>query len=328
MVRLILASDTWMRPSAKALVASLFLWLGASVHAASPTRVVYLHTDEEPPLHEVDFRKQFARLKAHAGVPLEVLRMSGRTREDIADALKSLRGGPPVVLVTVHTLVAQTAVVELPESTVVMLTLANPIQLLGEVKPVSPSINATGFTYHVPYDWKHLEILRECVPSVRRVGVIADRFWADGPIPRRLLRDSVQLVGVETVLLQIDTVAEIDLLPAWAGKVDAWYVPDTPFIRENSVAIAAHIRASRKPSIGGVTSHLTQGGLLAYEPVRIDPWPRMAQIVGLLISGVPARDIPFERPKLFKLGLNLSVARDLGIEIPRSILLRANEIRQ
>jgi len=67
--------------------------------------------------------------------------------------------------------------------------------------------------------------------------------------------------------------------------------------------------------------------LLAYVSERFDPWPRVAEMMSLVLSGVPAREIPFERPKRFELIVNQATARDLGVNLPKSILVKAHVLK-
>ena len=297
--------------------------------AAEDSNVLYLQSKEEGPEHYERFAAEFAIRIAphHPGVRLERRNVAAWSFQEMATLLAAIGKRPPAALVTAHTAVAQAALRELPNVPVVLLTLADPVNLGVVDVPLGSNTNVTGYTFSVPFEMKHLEILKQSVPSVRRVGVISDTFWADGPVARRMLDEAPAILGVSAKLVSAQTVEQLDQIPASAGQVDAWFVPDTPFNRVHAARIVAHIRASQKPSIGGSTSHLTHGGLLVYEPVRIDPWPRMADMVRLILAGVPARRIPFDRPKLFRLAVNRAAAFELGVELPKSILKRADEIR-
>jgi putative ABC transport system substrate-binding protein len=172
---------------------------------------------------------------------------------------------------------------------------------------------------------KHVEILQECVPSIRRVGIVSDTGWATATTPRQLLADSEALFGVSVRLVNLESPDDIPRLSriAAAERFDAWFVPDTPFTRVNYRAIADQIRVSGKPWIAG---NRQPTALLVYTHERFDPWQRIAEMVSLVLSGVPARDIPFSRPKRFQLVVNQATARSLGIQVPRSILMRAHEV--
>jgi putative tryptophan/tyrosine transport system substrate-binding protein len=125
----------------------------------------------------------------------------------------------------------------------------------------------------------------------------------------------------------VGVVSQIDDIAAAGAEVDAWYLPDTPFNRVHGKRIRELIVASGKPSIGGTPLRSPDAHLLAYVRESNAPsWARLADIVGLVLSGVRAGDIPFDAPRRFRLMVSLSTARRLGIEVPRSILMRANEV--
>lgn len=233
----------------------------------------------------------------------------------------------PHVLVTAHTLIAQAAVLQFPDIPIVVATLADPAQL-GLTSSTTQRPNVTGFTFHHEFELKHFEFLRELDPRIQRVGVIVDRHWRTEALSRRIVEQGPALVGIEVEVFSAEEGGdplEWSKSPS-AARMDAWFVPDTPTNRIHGAAIAREVRRLKRPSIGGHRSHAIGGGLMVYEPDRVDPWPRIARIVNLVLSGVPARDIAFDRPSTFRLVVNLKAAAELGIAMPVSLTRRADEV--
>lgn len=233
----------------------------------------------------------------------------------------------PTVFVTAHTDLAKAASSRFPGASVILATLADPQQLGFDITgPGRP--NVSGFTFHHEFELKHFEFLREIDPRIRRVGVIVDRHWQTEALSRRILDQGPALLGMEVEIFSLEEGGdplEWSKGPS-AARMDAWFVPDTPTNRIHGAAIAREVRRLQRPSIGGHRSHAVGGGLMVYEPDRVDPWPRIARIVNLVLSGVPARDIAFDRPSTFRLTVNLKAAAELGVAMPVSLTRRADEV--
>jgi putative ABC transport system substrate-binding protein len=158
--------------------------------------------------------------------------------------------------------------------------------------------------------------------------VLADDYWGTEPIARRILEEGPGLFGVVATLFPISAREEIE--SAVHGKdgkrMDAWFVPDTPFNRVHAAQITRAFANARKLSIGAYSSHTRYGGTISYEPENVQPWPKIAEMVTSILSGVAAREIPMERPKRFRLVINEKAAGELGVKLPKSLLMRADEL--
>lgn len=302
------------------------LMLAAGAVAFAQPRIVFLDPAGHPAARGFDpFVAHLARQRVEA---------SSRRVEAPADtleaALRSLRSADldADVLVTAHTELARAAVRLRPRANVVLATLADPRDL-GFVAADGRRIgNVTGFTYFVPYEHKHLELLREAVPGLRSLGILADRHWAREPLSQWLLKEGPARFGIDVRLFEFERAEEaVALLESPAARnPDAWFVPDGPGARIEGERIAARIARLRKPSIGGHESHLRGGGLLVFQPAPVDHWARVASIVKAVLGGTPAREVAFDRPSVFELRVNLAAARRLGITLPKAILTKADHV--
>jgi len=295
---------------------------------AAQADILYLDPVGNPDAYGIElFRKVYdAHVRPrHPAATYEHRRIDAETPEAIAAALAPERIRPPKLIFTAQGRTAQVVVRELPGVPLVFFTQGDPMWLGVSDDPIAPRINVTGYTSYSPVELKDIELLQECVPAIRRVGVIADSVWAGGAAPRRLLAGSRALFGLEIGVTLVETPEQVAELPRIQARerYDAWFIPDVPHNRLYYREITAQLRAIGKPYIAGARY---PEALLVYMPERFDEWARLAQLINLVLSGVPARDIPFDRPKRFRLTVNQKVARTLGIRVPRSILLRAHEL--
>jgi putative ABC transport system substrate-binding protein len=310
------------------VVPVLFL---AAVHSAGAfaADVLYLDPLGNPVDHGIQkFRMVYDRhvRPLHPKATFEHRIVPNDTPERTAAALKADRAAPPKLVFTADGRIAMAVRKEMPGVPMVFLTMADPVILGVSDDPIAPRANVTGYSDNTPVELKHVELLLECVPSIRRIGVVADEYWTQLVAPRRLFSESQELFGVAVILVRIVEPGEIARMAQIAAseRLDAWFVPDTPFSRVNYREIAQQIRATRKPWIAGNRS---PDALLTYAAERFDPWPRVAEMISLVLSGVPAREIPFERPKRFELIVNQATARDLGVNVPKSILVKAHVLK-
>ena len=308
--------------------ALLLAFLVAPASAAARADVLYLDPAGNPEAYGIArFREAYdGQVRPHhPAAAYEHRRVVADTPALVAAALEPERTRPPKLIFTADTRIAQVVARELPAVPMVFLTLADPVLLGVSDDPIAPRANVTGFTWNTPVELKHIEILREWVPGVARIGVVSDTFWGRGFTARRLLADSESLFGAAVRLAVVESAGQVEGLARLGAseRFDAWFVADTPFNRDHHREITSQLRASGKPWIAGM--RFPQAPLV-YAPERFDPWPRVGEMIRLVLSGVPARDIPFERPKRFQLIVNRPAARALGAHVPRSILLRAHEI--
>jgi putative ABC transport system substrate-binding protein len=295
---------------------------------AAPADVLFLDPADNPASDGIEqFRKVYdAYVRPHyPSATYEHRRIAADHFGADASALAPERIRPPKVIVAAHGRIAQTVVRELPGVPLVFLTLGDPMLLQVSDDPIAPRANVTGYTFNSPVELKQIEILQECVPTIRRVGVISDELWFQGSLPRRLFAEARALFGLEVRMAVVETRADVAKLARMQAdeRLDAWFVPDVPFNREYFREIMAELRATGKPYIAGARY---PEALLVYTPERYDPWARVGEMIRIVLSGVQPRDMPFERPKRFQLIVNRKVARALGVQVPRSLLVRAHEV--
>jgi putative ABC transport system substrate-binding protein len=174
---------------------------------------------------------------------------------------------------------------------------------------------------------KRLELLREIVPGLQRLAVLAD---TDNPFVKldvSQLQQAGAGLGVEVATFEIRRGEDIDpAFEALKGRAQALYVPATPValvnrVRINTLALAAHI-----PTTLGVREYVEGGGLMSYGPNWPHMWARAANFVDKILRGAKAADLPVEQPTKFDLVINLTTAKALGLTVPDKLLALADEV--
>jgi putative ABC transport system substrate-binding protein len=120
-----------------------------------------------------------------------------------------------------------------------------------------------------------------------------------------------------------------DIAPAiesLRGRAGALYIQTNPFLNTHKVEIAALAQAARLPTIAGFREFSKAGGLMSYGPDFTDLFRRAGEIVDQILRGAKPADIPVEQPTKFDLVINLKTAKLLGLTVPQSLLVSADEV--
>ena len=191
-----------------------------------------------------------------------------------------------------------------------------------------PDSNATGIMGHpIGLAGKRLDLLRELLPSFRRLSVMVN---ANIPGFQRAM-DEVQAaastLGLEATILEIRR-AE-DIAPAFEAlkdRADALYVVGAPLTFTNLNKITTLALGARIPTIFDFREFVDAGGLLSYGANVPDLVRHAADFVDRVLRGAKPADLPVQQPTKFDLVINLKTAKALGLKIPESFLLRADEV--
>ncbi len=217
--------------------------------------------------------------------------------------------------------------------TIPLVVLVPDPLILGLTKSLArPGGNVTGFSFDggAAMDPKRLELLREVVPSARRVGYLLRRDQWDDPFTE-VVRNGARRMGMTLVpALSNVPVRKNDYDRVFAGitneKVDAVMGPPTPEISKFKRKIIDLTMRGRLPSIFCQPPIARAGGLMAYGPNVPELFRRAASYIDKILKGAKPGDLPFQQAEKFKLVVNLKTARALGITIPPSILYRADKV--
>ncbi len=192
-----------------------------------------------------------------------------------------------------------------------------------------PGGNITGLSRLAPeISGKQLELLKETVPKLSRVGVLGD---AALPGQAQILKE-VQLaaaaLAVKTHFLAVQSPKEIETSFRAAAKTsaDAMLLLETPLINSQRSQIAALAAKSRLPAIYMSPEYVEDGGLMSYGASIADLYRRAATYVDKILKGAKPADLPVEQPKKFEFVINLKAAKQIGLTIPPNVLARADKV--
>jgi putative tryptophan/tyrosine transport system substrate-binding protein len=174
---------------------------------------------------------------------------------------------------------------------------------------------------------KRLELLREVVPGLRRLALLANVGSAYAVLELSQVLAAARTVGLEIVGLEIRRTE--DIAPAFEtlkGRADALYVIIDPTIISSRVRISTLAVGARLPTMHGARELVEAGGLMSYGANWPHMFRRAADYVDKILRGAKPADIPVEQPTKFDLVINVTTAKALGLTIPESVLLRANEV--
>jgi putative ABC transport system substrate-binding protein len=189
-----------------------------------------------------------------------------------------------------------------------------------------PGGNVTGLSIQAAdLASKRLEILREVAPGVRRLAVMANAGNAQPVLEAKETQIAARALGLEVVPLEIRR-AE-DFAPAFqALKADALYVAIDQLMVANRARILTFALSARLPVITSIRDFVKDGALMSYGPSYPDLFRHSADFVDKILRGTKPNDIPVEQPTKFELVINLATAKALGLTIPESFLVRADEV--
>jgi putative ABC transport system substrate-binding protein len=192
-----------------------------------------------------------------------------------------------------------------------------------------PGGNVTGFTtYEYGISAKWLELLKEIAPHVTRAAVIRDAAIASGTGQWGALQSVAPSFGVELSPVNMLDAGEIErAVAAFARSPNGGVILTGSTLavihRDLIVTLAAR---HKLPAVYSGRFFVTGGGLISYGPDSIDPYRRAASYVDRILKGEKPADLPVQAPIKYELVINLKTAKALGIEMPASVLARADEV--
>jgi len=191
-----------------------------------------------------------------------------------------------------------------------------------------PGGNVTGLsTQSTDLAGKRLEFLREIVPAVRRLVIMANIGNPGAVQEMSEVQAACRVLHIEFVNLEIRRAEEIEpVLKALEREADALYVCAEPLVNANRTRINSLALGLRLPAIYAFREYVEAGGLMSYGANAPDLFRRAADIVDKVLRGTKPSDIPVEQPTKFDLVINLKTAKTLGLTIPEFFLLRADEV--
>jgi ABC-type uncharacterized transport system substrate-binding protein len=191
-----------------------------------------------------------------------------------------------------------------------------------------PGGNVTGLSMQsADLASKRLELLREVLPRLRRLATIGNTANPQAVLEMGEVQAVARGLGIEVAPLEIRRAEDIaPAFEALKAQADALYVVGDALVNANLTRIMTFSLGARLPTIFNARSFVQAGGLMSYGPNFSDQFRRTAELVDKVLRGAKPGDIPVEQPSRFELVINLTTAKVLGLTIPESFILRADEV--
>ena len=245
---------------------------------------------------------------------------------DLAAELVRLKVDVIVSENTPASLAAKQATATIP---IVMMIVGDPVGSGLVASLARPGGNVTGMSVQLPeLDAKRLQLLKEVVPKASRVAVL----WnPTSPITRPQFAEvkaAVQALRVQLESLEVRSPNDFEgaFQAATQRRAGALLVLADSLMVSQRTRVAALAAKSRLPSMSGVSEFAEAGGLMVYGPNVSDIARRAATYVDKILKGAKPADLPVEQPTKFDLVINLKTAKALGLTIPQSVLMRADQV--
>jgi putative ABC transport system substrate-binding protein len=214
---------------------------------------------------------------------------------------------------------------------IVMVNAADPVES-GLVRSlVRPGGNVTGLSAQLTPEIraKQLQLLKEALPGLTRVVILRRAALADGPVWKEYEAGG-RTLGLKVQFVELQRVDELERAfnTIARERAGALLVPGDPVLfthRQRIVALAAE---HRLPGTFSTREFTDAGGLMSYSARLTDQFRRAATYVDKILKGASPANLPVEQPTQFELVINLKTAKALGLTLPQSILLRADEVIQ
>jgi putative tryptophan/tyrosine transport system substrate-binding protein len=174
---------------------------------------------------------------------------------------------------------------------------------------------------------KRIELLREVIPTLRRLAILANVGNPASVLEMREAQAAARTLGLEVDMLEIRRAEDIaPTFEALKSGVQALYVRPDPLVNANHARINTLALGARLPTIHPFRDYLGAGGFMSYGANNADLFRRAGDYVDKILRGAKPADIPVEQPTKFELVINLTTAKALGLTVPESFLLRADEV--
>jgi ABC-type uncharacterized transport system substrate-binding protein len=190
-----------------------------------------------------------------------------------------------------------------------------------------PGGNITGFFFDFPdFRTKWLQLLQETMPRLSNVAALWDPVT--GPYQLSAIDEAAALLKLNLRILEVRSAADLDgaVRSAAQSNIDALLILSSPVFGANAKTVADLTLRHRLPAVTLFPDFARAGGLMAYGPNLLDTYRQLGGMVGKVLRGTRPADLPVELPTKFELVINVQTAKALGLDVPTSILLRADEV--
>jgi putative ABC transport system substrate-binding protein len=257
------------------------------------------------------------------------LRWGGGDNNRIRALAQELVGLQPDIILTSSTPPTVALQRETQTIPLVFATLADPVASGIVPRLDRPSGNITGFAnYEASLGGKWLELLSEIAPGLKRAAIMFDPDTAPVSAYMSSLEAAARSLKVVPIVAPVRSDVEIETAVVALGREPGGglvVVPDV-FTNVHRASIISAAAGNKVPAVYTLSEAARDGGLLSYEPDRVDNWRRAASYVDRILRGEKPGDLPVQLPTKLEMVVNLKTAKAFGLAVPPSIMLRADEV--
>ncbi len=214
---------------------------------------------------------------------------------------------------------------------IIMVNVSDPVSAGFVASLGRPGGNITGLSLMAPeVVGKQMQLLKEVVPMVSRVAILANPGNPAIPLVVQHERDAARTLGVRLQSVEVRASSEIDgaFAAITTERAGAVIVLADSVVLDNRTRIADYAIRRRLPTVAPFSEFAEAGGLLTYGPLLADQYRRAAPYVDKILKGAKPADLPVARPDVFEFLINLKTAKALGLTIPQTVLQRADRVIQ
>jgi ABC-type uncharacterized transport system substrate-binding protein len=291
--------------------------------------LAFAESDDEYQRRVAEFRQEIRRL----GWPEESLRIDERWPADDmkrvqADASELINLKPDAILVG-----GRRALSVLQEQTrsipVVFAGITDPVEQGIVTNLARPGGNVTGFsTFELSIFGKMLETLKQMAPNCTRVALVFNPDNASAVLISRTFEALAAPLAMQATLIAVQNPSQIErAIESFARERNGGllFAPDVTIYIHRELVIA-QVTRQRLPAIYADPVMVKAGGLMSYGPDRLDMFRRAASYIDRILRGEKPGDLPVQQPTKFELVINLKTAKTLGLDVPPTLLARADEV--
>jgi len=263
----------------------------------------------------VDGRNLFIEYRLTDGSPDQLPRLADELVRLKVDVIVA-SGAPPAMA-------AKRATTSVP---IVFTSVSYPVEIGLITNLARPEGNVTGLANtSADLGGKRLELLRELVPKMRRVAVLMDPSNPTNPLQLKEAQVAARALGLQVQPVPFRGPSDFDATAQAMRGADGLLLFDSVLITTHRARLAELAISSRLPAIS-IRDFAEVGGLMSYSAYLPDVYRRTATYVDKILKGAKPADLPVEQPTKFELVITIRTAKALGLTIPRSLLLRADQV--
>ena len=289
--------------------------------------------DPSEPHTQLELEGEYAALRALGWVVGQNLLVERRYASGKVELLRPLAEElvqlKVEIIVTRGTSAARAAKNATTTIPILMYTVGDPVRTGLVASLARPGGNITGFSFVGPeIEAKRLELLRELLPGLQRVGVLENATNPYYRAVREPFEQACRSLGIQPIFVEVAAPGDLENAIAEMARrrAQALFVARDDLFYDNRVSLTSAALRYALPIMAGLQNMLEAGALVSYGNTIAEQDQRQAAFIDRILRGAKPADLPIEQPTKFELGINLKTAKALGITIPQSLLLRADEV--